>query len=273
MNKPNTMDLTIEAVKDFQMCGRLYDYRHATALYEPISRREMITLRYDSTVRAVVSFFFFKRQGGVTPSYGALTNRWEKQWFPKDTDAYDIIYDQHEPNMHKNPVSYTTDAVRVLMNFHEHFSQDHRDPIIINEPFAVPIDRDITFRGSFDLVLRDAKTKRVSVIKWTTQQRRPSHGSIMMDFAALKYAMDHRNREKGPQNIDYYIYDLGTTKQELIKIDVTKADVNAFLYWAREIRDTEVFPSRFGLTAYCKRCPYSVPCSKWVAPEQVVTLI
>jgi hypothetical protein len=48
------------------------------------------------------------------------------------------------------------------------------------------------------------------------------------------------------------------------EVVVQKADIEALKYWCDSLHDEKIFPSRRGLTAYCKVCPYDKPCSKWV---------
>ena len=77
-------ELTIEAIKDYQTCALLYSYRHDQKLPETIMSRDLITARFENTLKSVINYFFYKKQGGIVPSYASLLNRWEKLWFSKD---------------------------------------------------------------------------------------------------------------------------------------------------------------------------------------------
>ena len=89
-------NISVNSIKDFQMCERLYDYRHKQNIPEKIYARDIHTEKFESTIRGIMCFFFFKKQGGIIPSYASLLNRWEKNWFPKNTNSYDIVTEQHE---------------------------------------------------------------------------------------------------------------------------------------------------------------------------------
>ena len=78
--------VTVQSLKDFQLCERLYDYRHQQKLPEKIYARDIHTEKFESTIKSIMYFFFFKKQGGIIPSYSSLLNRWEKIWFPKNTN-------------------------------------------------------------------------------------------------------------------------------------------------------------------------------------------
>lgn len=249
--------ITVESLKDFQTCARLYDYRHQDKLETPVYARELLSQRFESTLQKVVYFFFYKKQAGITPSYNALLNRWERLWFPKGTDAYDIAMEQHE-SWHGNLASCSNAATGNLMKFHEDFMSLNADPIVIDEKYHVPLTRTIRLDGSIDIVLRSGSS--YSVIKWSAKQRRPAMGSLLADFSALRFAFEYRMRLRGAR---YYLYDLGSSKPGLIEVYPNDDDMNAFLFWAQELTEEKVFAPRRGLTSYCRGCEYDKPCSEW----------
>jgi len=263
------LTVDVEGIKDFQTCERLYDYRHLQKEYEPIYGRDLLAMRFENTLKKVVTFFFYKKQAGSVPSYSALLNRWEKLWFNKDTTAYDIAVEQHE-SFYKNQASYSTDAAAALLNFYEDFTNDPSIPLLIGESFTVPLRRNIHLTGEFDLVLRTKDQYRV--IKWSSKVKRPSPGSMILDFAALKVAFDYRNEGK-TLNVQYGLYDLASTHPGFNIADVNPEDIAALNYWANEawteVHGRKVFASRRGLIQYCKGCPFDKPCSTWKAWPEV----
>lgn len=264
---PRTV-LTVEALKDFQTCALLYDYRHLNRRYEPIARSEELALRYENVMKKIVSFYFYKKQSGIVPSVSALMNRWEKNWFPKDMTAHDLAVEQHEIQG-GNLVSFSAEATRALLRFYEEFTPDNSDPMLINEDYIVPITDEIHLTGSFDLVLRDQRGNH-TVIKWVTSPKRVTPSGMMLDFAALRTAFDYRNDGR-PLKVTYGYYDLVTaSKFGFHTFEVDRADVNALAFWAEEAAETKVFAPRRGLTSYCRGCPFDLPCKEFVMTEQML---
>jgi hypothetical protein len=253
------LTLDAAAIKDFQICARLYDYRHNEKMYERIERRDLMAQRFENTLKKIVSFFFYKKQGGTIPSYSALLNRWERLWFPKDMTGYDLTIEKLEPN-HHNLASYGKEAAIALMKFYEDFAEDPGLPFLIDEKFEVPITRDIRINGYFDLVLRYKDSHRV--LLWSAKMRRPSISSVMVDFTIMKMAYEYRNQGKSVPT-EYGMYDLTSAKPGFVPIEAKKEDENALKYWAVEAFNTEIFAPRRGLTYYCKTCPFDSPCSEW----------
>src|SRR3954469_24970284 len=107
-----------KSILDYQTCARLYDYRHNDQLYEITPKRELLADRFENTLKRVLSFFFYKRQGGITPSYSALLSRWERLWFPKDMSSYDLVIEQHE-SAYGNMASYSNEAAAALLQFYD----------------------------------------------------------------------------------------------------------------------------------------------------------
>lgn len=250
----------VEAIKDFQLCARLYDYRYQDKVPETVMSRELAAQRYANTLRRVVAFFFYKRQAGITPSVNALLNRWEKLWFPKNMTAYDLAIEQHE-TWHNNLASFTTSAAASIMQFHEDFSNINADPILVEEPYDIPLTNEIKLQGSLDLVLRTTN-KEYMVVMLSGQQKRPPMSSLLFDFAAMRYAFQYRSREKNP-NVQYSLYDLGSAKPGFFEATPSVNDVKALIYWAKEIQSTDLFVPRRGFSAHCKGCSFDEPCSKW----------
>lgn len=258
--------LTTPAIKDFQICALLYDYRHRQELYEPIIGREILAQKYDNTLKKVLSFFFYKKQAGLTPSYNALVNRWEKLWFPKEVTAYELALEQHE-TWHNNMASYSNAAVMALMKFHEDFENDLWEPLLISESFLVPLTDQVRIAGTFDLVLRRGKNHKVLLI--SGRQKRPTMGQLLLDFAVQKYAFDSRHDDR--KSVKYGLYDVGSTRPGFVTATPTKKDVQALFYWANQAVNSEVYAPRRGLTAYCRGCPFDAPCSKFTSYPSIET--
>lgn len=259
-DQPPPTPLTVDSIKDFQTCALLYEFRHVKGDYEPITGRELMYRRFENKMKLVASFFFYKKQSGNVPSYAALLNRWEKLWFPKEMSAYDIAVEQHE-SAYGNYASFSNDASKALMRFYDDFVADNSDAIMIDEEFMVPLSNS-RLTGTFDLVLRDAKTKRYKVVKWISRYRKPPLSSLLVEFAALRHAFEYRNEGKD-LDVTYGYYDLASPGKGFTSIGVTQDDINALTYWARTIEETDLFVPRRGLTAYCKKCPFDHPCSQW----------
>lgn len=260
------LSLDAESIKDYQTCARLYDFRHNDKLYESINKREMAVDRFEETMKRVVTFFFYKKQGGNVPSYSALLNRWERLWFPKGTDAVDIATEQHS-SLYKNNASYTTDASASLLGFYEKFAHDDGEPYLVDDNFVVPFTHDIKLQGSFDLVLRYRPQKTFVVFKWSARGKRPAISNLNVDFTILKHAFNYKTSGIENYRKVYGLYDLTSTKPGFTMINSTPEDLNALTFWTKSILEDKVFPSRRGLIPHCKVCPFDAECSKWSFPE------
>lgn len=256
------LTVSVDALKDYRVCELFYDYRHLKNEPEPISGRDLLTSRFENTLKRVVSFFFYKKQGLATPSYNALLNRWEKLWFPKGTDAYELTTEQHE-SAHGNLASYSTAAAAALLQFHEDFANMKAEPILIDEKFLIPLGENLRLEGTIDLLLRS--NGRYKVVKWSARQKRPTAASLTLDFAVQKLAFNYRNDDT--RKAAYSLYDLASTRPGFVPFHPSEDDVNALLYWAKNMRDSEVFVPRRGFTVYCKSCPFDELCAKFSFPE------
>jgi hypothetical protein len=253
--------LKVESIKDFQTCALLYDYRYEQKLNETILSRDMFTLKFENTIKSVINFFFYKKQGGFTPSYASLLNRWEKIWYPKDMTAYDLIHEQHE-SFYGNNSSLTSRAASTLLNFYNIYSQDDSIPISIDQPFTIPLGDSTKVDGSFDLIL--AKDNQYYVYKWVFNFRSSHVDTYQIDFSVLHEAFKHKFGAKINQ-AHFGYYDLLASNQKFTDFQVDKEDSNSLKYWANTINETENFVPRRGQTIYCKKCPFDTPCSKWKA--------
>lgn len=248
------ISITADKIKDFQMCALLYDLRHNDGNPAQLLTREIRQAKYDETIKKVVSFFFYKKQSNAEPSYNALLNRWEKLWFPKGTTAMDLVTSRHEIAW-QNETSYTTQAAAALLAFYEDFAdQPKKDVLLLNEPFVVPLNKDVKLEGSFDLILREGPST-FHLYKWSGYHKRISAAQFNIDFAILDYAFRYRNNFK-PVLLHFHAYDFCSTKPGDILFEVTEQDSSSVEFWTNQIRETEVFAPRRGLTSYCKRCEF-----------------
>lgn len=255
----NVLTTTVDAVKDYQVCARYYRYFHIDDIFVPSNPREVLSDKFETSLKKIASFYFYKRQAGVVPSYNSLINRWEKIWFPKDMDLFDMAIQKNEV-LHGNMASLSNTAAISLIKFHEDFSEKQLDPLLIDENFIIQIDKNIRLTGTFDLVLRNKDEHMV--IMWCGRKRRPTVSSLLMDFAAMRIAFEHRNKGKN-LNVKYYLYDLGSSKPGFFEFYPQDRDVNSLMYWLRELYYDERHVPRRGLTAYCKGCPFDEICEAW----------
>lgn len=258
---------TVPQVKDFMVCELFYKYRYLDKEHESISGREQMTRRFESTLKRVASFFFYKKQGGITPSYNSLLNRWEKLWFPKDMTAYDLAVEQHEV-VHGNLASLSNSAAITLMQFHEDFAGDKADPVLIDEKFLVPMGKDTRLEGTIDLVTRLGDEYKL--YKWAVRQKRPALGSLTLDFAAQRLAFEFRNEVK--KKVSYTLYDIGSARPGSIAVDPSESDVRALRFWADEAASTKIFVPRRGLTSYCRGCVFDKPCSNFAITSKMLAI-
>ena len=251
--------ITPKSIKDFQTCSLLYDYRYNQNLPETIGVRDILSERFENTLKDIIYFFFYKKQGGYTPSYASLLNRWEKLWFSKDVSAYDIMTEQHE-SAYGNNASLTSKAASVLLSFHEAFCDSSSIPIAINEEFIVPISPTVKIKDKFDIIL--AHNNQYFVIKLMFNYKNSHQYMYQVDFATAYSAFNYRHPNKiSKAKIGYC--DLLSPKVTFSEYDITNDDVSNLKFWCEEMSTCEKFIPRRGLTWYCKQCPFDKPCSKW----------
>ena len=250
--------LSVDAVKDYEVCELFYEYRYEHQEHEPILGREILAQRFENTLKRVASFFFYKKQGKATPSYNALLNRWQKLWFPEGTSAYEVATEQHE-TAHGNIASYSNAAAAALLQFHEDFADSDAEAIMIDEKFLIPMGRDLRLEGVIDLVLRHKG--RYKVIRWSARQRRPTTASLSLEFAALKMAFEYRNESN--KKATYALYDLASTRPGLVPMYPSEDDVNALTFWSKHIDENKLYVPRRGFTTYCRGCVFDEQCAKW----------
>lgn len=258
--------LNAESLKDFQICARLYDYRHGTKdATEYVDIRQKRIERFDDIIKRVATFFFYKKEAFAEPSYNALLNRWQKLWFSDDTTAVDILNMKNEI-LWNGTVSFNTQAADALLKFHEDFAnKDNFDIVLVDEKFCVPLNREIALEGIFDVVLREKLSNgqyHYHIYKWTSTAVKRTVAYWTFDLAILDYAFRYRNGNK-PMNVSYYIWNFGGTSIGAKQLILEKQDRDLLKYWAESVNDTKVFIPRRGLTSYCKSCPFDKPCSRW----------
>jgi len=251
--------INTQSVKDYQTCALLYKYRHEDNLSEKIQARDFISERFENTIKEIIYYFFYKKQGGYAPSYASLLNRWEKLWFSSDVSDYDIITEKHE-SAYGNNASLTTKAAALLLSFHKNFSHQDYIPISINDECVVPLGKRVKIKYLFDVIL--AKNKKYYVIKFLFNYKDSHQNMYEVDFAAMKHAYSFKNPTKVQQTKFGYI-DFAQPKISFEEFQIQEEDIMALEFWADQIVDEQSFVPRRGLTWYCKKCPFDKPCSKW----------
>lgn len=253
------LKLSIKELKDYQLCARLYDYRHVDNIPEKIGGRELTYVKYENALKSIVNFFFYKKQSGSVPSYSSLLNRWEKLWYPKGTTAYDIAHEQHE-SFYGNNASLTSRAASALLAISENFADDSIIPMVIDEEFIVPINNNVAITDRFDLIYY--QSGKVYVIKWVFNIKFKKQYLYSTDFAVMN--MSYFNKYGKKIDItEFGYYDLLNPKSNFTKFETKKEDIETLDAWCSTLVEDKLFLPKRGLTSYCASCPYDSPCSKW----------
>lgn len=257
----------LQAVKDYKICARYFDFKYVDKEPEELYYRKLIKNRYKICLTKVVYFFFYKKMGGQIPSFNALINRWEKIWF-KDSDLFDIDAEIVDPRQ-EGLISLNTDATSVLLRFYEKWERDEGLPLSIASDVITPINNDLAITDTIDLSVRyrGRKGNDYQNIKFYVGLQKPNTAHYLLDFANMKSTFEYRNEEKlNPHDtVSYYLYDLGSERRSdnMIQMHVQPEDVEDLFYWANQISQDKVCPSRRGLTVLCKGCPFDEQCAKW----------
>lgn len=260
--------LTSESISEYQICELYYKYKHIDHEKGVIPQQQLLLDRFNLTLKRTVAYFFYRQQAetGKVPSYRALLNRWEKLWFPKNMNSYKASTQSH-PITKKTDISYSNTAAIALRSFHEYFSNREGIPVAVDDPFLIPLYRDVRLQGNFDLVFKEKDFYRV--VRWIGEtrgsQNRPKH--TMTDFAALKLAWEHRHKRK----IETVYSSYNLIMPSGFKAETpTVEDANALKYWAAEIAEKRAFVPRRGYTSLCNNCPFDKPCSEFVFDKEVL---
>jgi len=253
------LELSVASIKDFQICARLYDYRHAQELTEKIYSRDLYTKRFESTIKNIIFYFWYKKQGGNTPSYVSLLNRWEKLWFPKDMSSYDIITEQHE-SAYGNIASLTSKAASLLLNFYDEYKDTSIIPIGIDEDYICTFNKETKVQDKIDLIYR--LNDKNYVVKFLFNYRNKNNYTYQIDFSFMYESFRNRHPDKIDSAVFGYV-DLLATNIKFEEYKPSMEDIDSLEYWCESILSEKVFPSRRGLIPYCKTCPFDDPCSKW----------
>lgn len=251
--------ITTEAIKDYQTCPLLFSYRHMDKLPEKIQSRDLYIQRFENTIKSVINYFFYKKQGGLSPSYASLLNRWEKLWFQKETTAYDIIHEQHE-SFYGNNSSLTSKAAAVLLDFYNFYSEDDGIPMAIDENFFFPINNKIGVNGVFDLIL--FKDKKYYVYKWIFNLKNSNAHLYQVDFSVVYQGFKYKFPEKINQAVFGY-YDINSGNKKFAEHSINNDDIKALNFWCKTLEEDDKMVPRRNLTPYCKKCPFDKPCSNW----------
>ena len=253
------LELTIDAIKDFQICERLYDYRHNEKLSEKIYSRDIYTKKFESTIKSIIYFFWYKKQGGISPSYSSLLNRWEKLWFPKNVDHYDIVFEQHE-SVYGNMSSLTTKAAGILLNIYETYGDSSLIPLSISDDYVAIVNKNIKINEKFDLIYRH--DNKNYVVKFVFNYKSNFSYIYQIDFAIMYLGFKLKHPDK-LRNTHFGYVDLLANKIQFVEYEINIEDIESLEYWCDTILGKDLYVPRRGLTSYCKKCPFDDPCKNW----------
>lgn len=256
------IELTPQSIKDYQVCSLYYNYRYNEGIPVPIQQDKILQERFQNTIKRVIAFYFFKKQSLLSVFYSNFLNKWERLWFPKDMDAYELSIVQQ--NATDNLSHYATIAAGILLRFYEDFQEESGFPLLINEYFSIPITKGTKLSSSFDLVLRYPDKHKI--IKWCFDRFKPIPSNYSLELSALKMAWEYRNEDKVPHT-EYYLYNLSQAHQGLVRCFPHYKDDKVLIYWARAIESSDIYISKRGLTVYCRGCPFDKPCSEYEYPD------
>ena len=120
----------------------------------------------------------------------------------------------------------------------------------------------MAIKDKFDLIY--SQNGKTFVVKWLFNHKLKYEDTYIVDFSVMNLAYKNKFPNK-IQSTKFGYFDLLNQKPEFTEFKIEQEDLDALKYWCSSLSEENVFPSRRGLTAYCKSCPYDKPCSKWVA--------
>jgi hypothetical protein len=253
------LELTVDSIKDFQTCERMYDFKYGDKLYEKFSSQELLEKKFENTLRKIFYFFWYKKQAEVVPSYASLLNKWEKLWIPKGTDSYDISTEQHIYAGH-NQANMTSRAAAILMDFHEKYADMPVIPLAIADEYIAPVNKKAKINDVFDLIISD--NGKVKVVKLLFGYRASKRNRFQIDFASYKVGFHTRHPARASSAAICYI-DFLSDDLNIKEYEIFENDIEVLKHWCDRICDTDVFISKRDLIQFCSKCSYYGPCGKW----------
>lgn len=263
LNEPvPTITITPSDIRDYQACSLYYHFKTT----EPVTKigiNELNQERFSNSMKKVISYFFYKRQGEATPSYNSLLKRWEKIWFPDKMDSYDLIHEQHNI-VGKNTATYSNTAAGLLLRFFNDFAKkDKGIPINIDQEHLIPLIDGVRLSGNTDLILKyGADSYRI--IKWESAIKKKIKTFYRYDFATMKLAHMHSTGRADSSEVSYELYGVGSDSDfGPVNHSPTKRDIDWLFYWAHKIKEQEIRVPSKGFTTYCSGCQWDRKCDAW----------
>jgi hypothetical protein len=254
--------LNSEEIKDFQSCELLYRYRNIDKVIEPIYSRQMAIQRFQVEMKKMFTFFFYKKQGGSIPSYAALVNRWQRNWFGDTVTASDVTSGTTEPNRTSDS-ALATRAATILMNFHNDFGSSLAQPLILSEVLDYSYSDKIKLSSDIDLALRVPGSNKVLIIKWTFTETVKGAKDYGSEFAMADYILRNKSTLAKDHTFVYATYEVKTSANQLKPFDLEQKHHNSLQFWVNKIGQTEIFAPRRGLSTACKKCNFDEACAKF----------
>lgn len=57
--------VTTKSIKDYQTCALLYKYRHEDNMPEKIQGRDLVSERFENTIKEIIYYFFYKNKAAM----------------------------------------------------------------------------------------------------------------------------------------------------------------------------------------------------------------
>lgn len=109
--------------------------------------------KYNDTVKSTIFSYFYKIQNKENATYSSLKRIFGNLWIgEKSVD--EIIF--KEPTSWRDKEDfYRKRGIKAFYKFHESFKNDIKYPILINHDYEVKINKNLTIKGTIDLIRED----------------------------------------------------------------------------------------------------------------------
>lgn len=268
-------NVTIESLIDFQACKLYYNFKYFTIPEGRLTTHKKTQILFKDTLISIVNFFFFKKLAWQEPSYKVLENKWEKKWVPNLT-ASDIVNKQTSAQkIYPTDAYYTSKATTALVEFHKWFAnKPEHEVVLIDEPFTVPLNKEVSLDGKFDLVLRSKKKdggSKFHIYIWSVNMGNKPLDYWSAVFTSLDYAFRYRHNFDPTLDVAYYLWDFTDSKPGVREFLIEVKDHALLKMWADSFSQSENYYPIRGLSAYCKSCKYDKPCANWAPAQELET--
>lgn len=243
------IEMTMNELYNFKQCPLRYQLVNVHNLTKELSETEGIR----ETVRTVVGYYFYNKQGGKEPSMENLKEKFGALWFG-EMGLHDIKFDG-------NPRKRETflNAVGMLNYFHRKEKYDKSEIVAVNMEFRVPFGDGFFVTGALPVVKRTKEGLELVIYKTGRQKYDEFWQKTDMEITLMAMAFESIFGQKADQIVvhnlntaqTYYLSRKKKDYKRLYKsVNMVKKSIEEGWFYPRE-------------SFSCDKCPVKKYCMEW----------